>query len=135
VAPHGGRAKRRLRSSFPFLFQSRRHPVAASLKRFGWRQPLVVRPTGEVIAGNTRLKSARSLGMSKAPVVRFEGSELDAVAYGLADNRTHEFSESISFPSRLSSTRPADLARRMAGASVVLSNSCHFSSVIAGGVR
>ena len=30
--------------------------VAASLRRFGWRQPIVAKPDGEVIAGNTRLK-------------------------------------------------------------------------------
>jgi site-specific DNA-methyltransferase (adenine-specific) len=29
--------------------------VAASLRRFGFQQPIVVKRTGEVIAGNTRL--------------------------------------------------------------------------------
>jgi ParB-like chromosome segregation protein Spo0J len=66
--------------------------VAASLKRFGWQQPIVARPSGEVIAGNTRLKAAQSLGMKEVPVVWFQGSELDATAYGIADNRSHEFS-------------------------------------------
>ncbi len=65
--------------------------VAASLRRFGWQQPLVARPSGEVIAGNTRLKAAQSLGMREVPVVRFKGSDLDATAYAIADNRTHEF--------------------------------------------
>ena len=27
--------------------------VAASIKRFGWQQPVVAKPSGEVIAGNT----------------------------------------------------------------------------------
>jgi DNA modification methylase len=67
--------------------------VAASLRRFGWQQPVVAKRSGEVIAGNTRLKAARSLGMSEAPVVWFDGSELDAVAYSIADNKTHEFAE------------------------------------------
>lgn len=66
--------------------------VAASIRRFGWRQPVVARPSGEVIAGNTRLKAAISLGMETVPVVRFEGSDLDATSYAIADNRTHEFS-------------------------------------------
>jgi DNA modification methylase len=66
--------------------------VAASLRRFGWQQPLVIKASGEVIAGHTRLKAAQSLGMSEVPVVRFDGSDLDAVAYGIADNKTHEFS-------------------------------------------
>lgn len=67
-------------------------PVAASLRRFGWRQPLVARPSGEVIAGNTRLKAAKKLGMAEVPVVRFEGSDLEATAYAIADNKVHEFS-------------------------------------------
>ena len=67
-------------------------PVAASLRRFGWRQPIVAKPSGEVVAGNTRLKAARQLGMDCVPVVRFDGSDTEAAAYGIADNRTHEFS-------------------------------------------
>ena len=66
--------------------------VAASLRRFGWRQPVVAKPTGEVIAGNTRLKAAASLGMPQVPVTWFAGTDLDATAYGLADNKTHEYS-------------------------------------------
>lgn len=68
-------------------------PVAASLRRFGWRQPIVARPSGEVIAGNTRLKAALELDMTEVPVVWFEGPDIEAVAYAIADNRTHEFSE------------------------------------------
>ncbi len=67
--------------------------VAASLRRFGWRQPMVAKPTGEVIAGNTRLKAARELALTEVPVVWFESSDLDAAAYAIADNRTHEFAE------------------------------------------
>jgi ParB-like chromosome segregation protein Spo0J len=32
--------------------------VAASIRRFGWRQPIVATPASVVIAGNTRLKAA-----------------------------------------------------------------------------
>ena len=67
--------------------------VAASIKRFGWQQPIVARRTGEVIAGNTRLKAAQSLGMETVPVWWFDGTDLDAVAYSLADNRSHEFAQ------------------------------------------
>ena len=66
--------------------------VAASLRRFGWQQPLVAKPNGELIAGHTRLKAALSLGMTEVPVVWFAGSELDAVAFGIADNQTATFS-------------------------------------------
>jgi DNA modification methylase len=67
--------------------------VAASIRRFGFQQPVVAKRSGEVIAGNTRLKAARSLGLTQVPVIWFEGSDLDATAYGIADNRTHEFAE------------------------------------------
>jgi hypothetical protein len=67
--------------------------VAASLKRFGWQQPVVAKRTGEVIAGNTRLKAAISLGMDQVPVVYFDGPDIEAVAYSVADNRTAEFAE------------------------------------------
>ncbi len=67
--------------------------VASSLRRFGWQQPIVARRSGEVIAGNTRLKAAQSLGMTEVPVWWFDGSDIDAVSFAVADNRTHEFAQ------------------------------------------
>jgi ParB-like chromosome segregation protein Spo0J len=46
-----------------------------------------------VIAGNTRLKAAQELGMTEVPVWWFDGDDLAAVAFSIADNRTHEFAE------------------------------------------
>ncbi len=66
--------------------------VAASLQRYGWQQPIVAKRSGQIIAGNTRLKAAKHLGMLEVPVIWFAGSELDALAYSVADNRLHEFS-------------------------------------------
>lgn len=67
--------------------------VAASIRRFGWRQPIVAKRSGEVIAGNTRLKAAAQLGEARVPVVWFEGTDIEATAYAIADNRTAEFAE------------------------------------------
>ncbi len=67
--------------------------VVASIRRFGWQQPVVARPSGEVIAGNTRLKAAHELGLEEVPVAWFDGSDIEATAYAIADNRTHEFAE------------------------------------------
>jgi DNA modification methylase len=67
--------------------------VAASIRRFGWQQPVVARRSGEVIAGNTRLKAAQELGMKEVPVWWFDGTDLDAVAFSIADNRSHEFAQ------------------------------------------
>ena len=83
----------RLNPANPRLNDAAVPHVAASLRRFGWRQPIVARPSGEVIAGNTRLKAALCLGITEVPVVWFEGPDLEAVAYSIADNRTAEFAE------------------------------------------
>ncbi len=65
--------------------------VASSLRRFGWQQPIVARRSGEVVAGNTRLKAAQRLGMTEVPVWLFDGDDLAATALSIADNRSHEF--------------------------------------------
>ena len=49
--------------------------------------------TGEVVAGNTRLKAAQELGMAEVPVWWFDGDDLTATAFAIADNRSHEFAE------------------------------------------
>lgn len=65
--------------------------VAASLRRFGFQQPIVAQRSGAIVAGHTRYKAAKSLGMTEVPVAWFDGSETEAAAYGIADNRTHEY--------------------------------------------
>ncbi|MCB2186263.1 MAG: ParB N-terminal domain-containing protein [Deltaproteobacteria bacterium] len=65
--------------------------VAASLKAYGFRQPIVVDEEGVVIVGHTRLRAAAKLGMDKVPVHQVEGwSEEQKRAYRLADNKTGE---------------------------------------------
>jgi hypothetical protein len=84
--------------------------VAASIKRFGWQQPIVARADGEVIAGNTRLKAAHHLGLVEVPVVWFSGTDLDAVAYQIADNRTGELAtwDEAALSSMLTALRDED---------------------------
>jgi hypothetical protein len=38
--------------------------VAASIRRFGWQQPIVARRSGEVIAGNTRSSRGAPIRMA-----------------------------------------------------------------------
>lgn len=65
--------------------------VAASLKAFGQRKPIVVRrATSEVIAGNHTLAAAKSLGWDEIAVTWTDDDEVTAKAYALADNRTAE---------------------------------------------
>lgn len=65
--------------------------VAASLKEFGFRQPIVVDRDGVVVVGHTRLKAAQKLGLALVPVhVAADLTPDQAKAYRLADNATNE---------------------------------------------
>ncbi len=68
--------------------------VAASIKEYGFRQPIVVDEEMVIIAGHTRLQAAQQLGLKKVPVHIATGlTKAQAKAYRLADNRTHEEAE------------------------------------------
>ena len=68
--------------------------VAASIKEYGFRQPIVVDEEMVIIAGHTRLQAAQALGLKKVPVHIATGlTQAQVKAYRLADNRTHEDSE------------------------------------------
>jgi ParB family transcriptional regulator, chromosome partitioning protein len=63
--------------------------VAASIKEFGFRSPLIVDKAGVIIAGHTRLLAAQRLGLDEVPViVCADLSDARAKALRLADNRT-----------------------------------------------
>jgi DNA modification methylase len=63
--------------------------VTASLREFGFRQPIVVDTDGVVICGHTRLKAAAKLGLEKVPVHVAKDLSPDQVrAYRLADNQS-----------------------------------------------
>ena len=65
--------------------------VAASIKEFGWRQPIVVDADMVVIVGHTRLLAAEKLGIEKVPVHIAEDMTPEQIkAYRIADNRTGE---------------------------------------------
>jgi len=68
--------------------------VAASIKEFGFRQPIVVDEKMVVIVGHTRLLAAKRLGLKSVPVHVAQGLSASKVrAYRLADNRTGEEAE------------------------------------------
>src|SRR5260370_37559961 len=67
--------------------------VAASIRQFGFRQPLVVDEAGVIIVGHTRYKAAVKLGLKEVPVHVAVGlSPVQAKAYRLADNQTAQLS-------------------------------------------
>ena len=65
--------------------------VAASLKAFGWRQPIVVDSEGVIIVGHTRLKAAQKLGLTEVPVhIATDLTPEQIKAYRIADNKLVE---------------------------------------------
>jgi DNA modification methylase len=84
---------------FPYKRNPRRNgeaveKVAASIKEFGFKVPVVVDKEFVIIAGHTRLLAALRLGMKEVPVlVATDLSPAQVKAYRLADNRVHEEAE------------------------------------------
>lgn len=65
--------------------------VANSIREFSFQQPLVVDTDGTIIAGHTRLKAAKRLGMDTVPVVVADNlTPAQVNAYRLADNKVAE---------------------------------------------
>lgn len=65
--------------------------VAASLKEFGWKQPIVVDKNRVIIVGHTRYLGALSLGWTEGPIhVASDLTDAQVIAYRLADNKVGE---------------------------------------------
>jgi len=68
--------------------------VAASLKEFGFRQPIVVDSDGVIVCGHTRFKAAMKLGLAKVPVhVAKDLTPEQVRAYRIADNKTADLAQ------------------------------------------
>ena len=62
--------------------------IAASMKEWGWTNPVLVDEAGMIIAGHGRVMAARKLGFDEVPVMIAAGwSEAQKRAYVLADNQ------------------------------------------------
>lgn len=62
--------------------------IAASMREWGWTNPILVDETGQIIAGHGRLAAAQKLGLADAPVMVASGwTEAQKRAYVLADNK------------------------------------------------
>ena len=65
--------------------------VAASIKEFGFQQPLVLDKDHVIIVGHTRYKAALQLGIEVVPcVIADQLTEEQCRAYRLADNKVGE---------------------------------------------
>jgi DNA modification methylase len=85
---------RPLSALIPYARNARTHSdeqiaqIAASIREFGFTNPILVDGDNGIIAGHGRLLAARKLGMSEVPVIELAGmSEAQRRAYILADNR------------------------------------------------
>jgi len=78
----------------PYVNNSRTHSdtqvaqIAASIKEFGWTNPILVDGTNGIIAGHGRLLAARKLGYKEVPTIELADlTETQRKAYVIADNR------------------------------------------------
>ncbi len=91
--------KRKLADIVPYERNPRRNEaaieaVAASIREFGFRQPIVVDKQGVIVAGHTRFAAAKRLGLEAVPVVVADDLTPEQVrAYRIADNSTAEKAE------------------------------------------
>jgi DNA modification methylase len=68
--------------------------VSASLKEYGWQQPIVVDAEMVIIAGHTRLEAAKRLKMEKVPIhIADKLTEAQVKAFRIADNRVSQEAE------------------------------------------
>lgn len=68
--------------------------VAASIKEFGFKVPIIVDEDNVIVAGHTRKLAAQSIGMEEVPVIIADDlTEEQIKAFRLADNKVAEFSE------------------------------------------
>lgn len=65
--------------------------IAASIRRFGFTNPILVDEWGELIAGHGRLEAAERVGLERVPVIVLDGlTPEQRRAYVLADNKLAE---------------------------------------------
>jgi DNA modification methylase len=78
----------------PYVNNSRTHSdeqvaqIAASIREFGFNNPVLIDKDDTIIAGHGRIQAARKLGLAEVPCVRLEHlTETQRKAYIIADNR------------------------------------------------
>ena len=68
--------------------------VAESIRQFGFRVPIILDASGEIVAGHTRYLAAQKLGMYEVPCISAEDmTPAQVKAFRLADNKTAEKAE------------------------------------------
>lgn len=66
-------------------------PVANSIKEFGFKVPIVIDKDNIIVAGHTRYKAAKKLGLETVPcIIADDLNEEQIKAFRLADNKVSE---------------------------------------------
>jgi DNA modification methylase len=86
--------QRKIEALIPYANNSRTHSdeqvaqIAASVREFGWTNPILVDGQNGIIAGHGRLAAARKLGMAEVPVIVLDHlSDAQKKALVIADNK------------------------------------------------
>lgn len=68
--------------------------VANSIKEFGFKVPIIIDKNNEIVAGHTRYKASKKLGLEEVPcIIADDLSEEQIKAFRLADNKVSEKAE------------------------------------------
>lgn len=85
---------RKVEDLIPYARNSRTHSdaqvaqIAASVREFGWTNPVLIDGENGIIAGHGRVLAARKLGMDGVPCIELSGlTETQRRAYIIADNK------------------------------------------------
>lgn len=90
--------ERRINELHPYKNNPRKNDgavdaVTESIKEFGFRVPIVIDKNDEIVAGHTRYKAAKKLGIKSVPcIIADDLTEEQITAYRLVDNKTQELS-------------------------------------------
>ena len=69
-------------------------PVANSIEQFGFKVPIIIDSSNIIVAGHTRLKAAKQLGMDKVPcIIADDLTEEQIRAFRLVDNKVSELAD------------------------------------------
>lgn len=84
----------RVESLIPYARNPRTHSpdqvaqIAASIREFGWTNPVLIDERDTLIAGHGRLAAARKLGLAEVPAIRLAGlTDAQKKALVIADNK------------------------------------------------
>jgi ParB family chromosome partitioning protein len=86
--------ERKIEDLIPYVKNSRTHSedqiaqIAASIKEFGWTNPILIDGDNGIIAGHGRVMAARKLKYKQVPTIELKDlTETQRKAYIIADNR------------------------------------------------